>query len=218
LTAVATELSFGDPAVVVKFVDGSRRPVAQADLADYVTEARNPGNERGAVRVEVRGRWPLLEPGVVLVDTPGIGSVYRHNTEAAHAALLDADGAVLVLSADTPLSDQERDLVRILAGRRPPTFVVLNKADHLSAPELEEVRRFVDGILSEEFGRKMRVFAVSALAAVKGRRAEGPGEVANEFAAFVAELRQFIEDDLVMRTRSAGGHAPRHLDGGTGGV
>jgi len=112
LTAVATEVAYGDPGAVVVLSDGTRRAVSPADVADYVTEERNPANERGVARVEVRGRWPLLAPGVVLVDTPGIASVYRHNTEVAEAALLDADGAVVVLSAGAARILQLRGVAR----------------------------------------------------------------------------------------------------------
>jgi ribosome biogenesis GTPase A len=198
LTAVATEVSYGERAAIVEHLDGARREIDPAGVGDYVTEERNPSNERAVARVEVRGSWPLLEPGVVLVDTPGIGSVYVHNTEAARAALIDADGAVLVLSADAPLSERERDLLRSLAERRAPTFFVLNKADHLTAGELDQVRRFVEAIVCDELGRKQRVFAVSARAALAARVADGKaGSDACELGDFVDAFERFIADDLV---------------------
>jgi small GTP-binding protein len=193
LTAVATELVFGEPGAIVEHLDGTRRSIELVEVADFVTEDRNPENERHVERVEVRGRWSLLEPGVVLVDTPGVGSIHKHNTEVARAALLDSDGTVLVLSADAPLSEQERDLVRTLAARRAPTFFVLNKADHVSGSELDEVRRFVEQLLFDELGRKVRVFALSARAALRGNAGEDSGE----FDAFVAEFERFVAEDLV---------------------
>jgi hypothetical protein len=123
-----------------------------------------------------------------------VGSIHRHNTKAALAALLDSDGTVVVLSADAPLSEQERDLVRTLGERRAPTFFVLNKADHLSGPELDQVRRFVEQVLCDELGRKVRVFALSARAALSRERSVVD---AGEYDAFVAELGRFTADDLV---------------------
>ncbi|MHB8465131.1 MAG: dynamin family protein [Acidimicrobiales bacterium] len=198
LTAVATEVAYGEPGAVVELADGARRLISPAELADWVTEERNPANERGVTRVEVRGRWPLLEQGVVLVDTPGIASVYRHNTDAARAAVLDADGAVVVLSVDSPVSESEHDLLRLVAERQAPTFFVLNKADHLTPAELDQVRRFVGQVLAETLGRKAHVFVVSARAALAARLAgRGPGAEAGEFAGLVAELERFIAADLV---------------------
>lgn len=198
LTAVATELVHGEPGAVVELLDGSCEPIDPADVADFVTEARNPDNERSVARVEIRGRWPLLEPGVVLVDTPGIGSVHTHNTDAARAALVDADGAVLVLSADAPISGQERDLLRLLAERRAPTFYVLNKIDHLRPTERDEVRRFVGTVLADELGDKPPLFALSARAALERRSAPPPDDaVVGGFDEFVAALERFIDEDLV---------------------
>lgn len=198
LTAVATELSYGEPGATVEYLDGRGERIEVVSVADFVTEARNPGNERGVRRVEVQGRWPLLEPGVVLVDTPGIGSVHAHNTEAARAALLDADGAVLVMSADAPISAPERELLRTLAEREAPTFFVLNKADHLRPAEVDEVRRFVEQVLRDELGRKPEVFAFSARAGLD--RALGSTSAAvnvGGFDRFVAELERFVQDDLI---------------------
>lgn len=132
-----------------------------------------------------------MAAGVVLVDSPGIGSVYEHNTEVAREALLDADGAVLVLAADAPVSEQERDLLRVLAERRAPTFFVLNKIDHLRPEELDEVRRFVEDVLCDELGRKPRLFPLSARAALDARTTSAG------FGDFVSELERFIQEDLV---------------------
>lgn len=198
LTAVATEVAYGAPGATVVHVDGSTEEVDLGHLADYVTEAANPGNERRVSRVEARAPADLLRPGVVLVDTPGIGSVFRHD-EAAARALLEADGAILVLSADAPLSEEERKLLAVLAERSSPTFFVLNRADHLSPVELDEVTRFVSDALAAELGRKERLWRVSARAALGARLVgkEPSDEEGGEFAAFSFAFERFVEQDLV---------------------
>lgn len=198
LTAVATEISDGAPGASVVGLDGERREIPPADVADYVTETGNPGNRLGVARVEARAPIELLRPGVVLVDTPGLGSVLRHDDEAMRA-LLDADGAILVLSADAPLSQQERTLLARLAERRAPTFVVLNRADHLSEDERCEVGTFVANTVAEELGGGQRVWCVSARAALDGRlgRATSNGQDGLEFDAFLETFRRFIAEDLV---------------------
>ncbi len=199
LTAVATEVSFGSRRAVVVSTDGSRHEIAADEIADYVTEERNPANERQVARVEVQLPAHLLEPGVVLVDTPGLGSIYRHNDVEARRALFDADGAILVLSADSPLSAEEHELLKILAERRAPTFFVLNKMDHLGADEREKVRSFVSGQMATELGRAERLWCVSASAALSARLSGRPPEdtACGEFAGLLAALEQFVETDLV---------------------
>lgn len=197
LTAVATELVWGEPGAVVEFLDGRRLGVARDEVAAFVTESANPRNIKGVARVEVRGRWSLCASGAVLVDAPGTGSVYAHNTEAGRRTLLDADGAVMVLAADQPLSAAEREMVQVLRARRGPVFYVLNKADHLDPSELDEVRRFAGSVLAEELGYRPRLYAVSALEALRAR-SEGavPGPGAKEFEAFRADLERFVREDL----------------------
>jgi Dynamin family len=198
LTAVATEVSYGAPAATIVFLDGHAEQVAADDLANYVTEAKNPSNERKVARAEVKVTAELLHSGAVLVDTPGTGSVFGHD-EAAARALLEADGAVVVFSADAPLSKQERELVNTLSARQGPTFYVLNRTDHLAAAELAEVTRFIEGALAEELGHKERLWRISARGALAARLVgQEPGEGdAGEFLAFYGVLSRFVEVDLV---------------------
>ena len=90
VTAVVTRAAAGPERVVrVTRLDGSVEEVAPARLADFVTEAGNPGNRRQVARVDVLTPALADLPGVRLVDTPGLGSVFTHNTEATRA--LDAE-------------------------------------------------------------------------------------------------------------------------------
>lgn len=199
VTTVATLLAYGEPSVTVRLSDGSERLLgAEEDLADYVSEARNPANARGVAEVEVRLRSPLLASGLVLVDTPGIGSIHRHNDEVAETMITQADGAVLVLSADSPLSGDERDLLARLAERAAPTYYVLNRVDHLGADELDQVRRFVEQGIAAALGHKERLWCVAALPGLVAKEAgREPGSRAGELAAFEAELARFVAEDLL---------------------
>ncbi|HUB70531.1 MAG TPA: dynamin family protein [Acidimicrobiales bacterium] len=211
LTAVATEVGFGPGGATVVHLDGSEEEVGLEDLADYVTEAGNPGNQRQVARVEARAPVELLRPGVVLVDTPGIGSVFRHD-EAAARALLEADGAILVLSADAPMSEEERKLLSALSERQAPTFFVLNRVDHLNRAERGEVAKFVTDAVAADLGRKERLWCVSARAALGARLVgEAPDEdEAGDFAAFYEDFRRFIDEDLVeARVETARGELSR---------
>jgi nucleoside 2-deoxyribosyltransferase len=199
VTAVTTELGYGEPGATVVYLDGATEELGPGDLAEYVTEARNPANERRVARVEARVPADLLLPGAVLVDTPGLGSVFRHNDQAATRAFVEADGAILVLSADAPLSETERQLLAALADRQAPTFFVLNRVDHLSPAERDEVSRFVTETVAGELGHKERLWCLSARGALSARLAgeEPTEEAAGDFLAFSAAFVKFVEADLV---------------------
>ena len=199
LTAVAIAISFGRPVVNVKTIEGESFEVSRRDVADFVTESGNPGNFRHVDRVEVSGAWPMLESGVVLVDTPGVSSIYEHNTEVARNALLDADGAVLVLAADAPISAAEREIVDIMADRNAHNFFVVNKIDHLQPNELAEVRGFVEGTLQDMLGSNVTTFCIDARNALNRQLCQErePLMAGDEWELFTTEFRRFIAEDLV---------------------
>lgn len=199
LTSVGTELRSGQGPPEVVWVDGSRRALAAGEtVATFVTEEANPHNERGVARVVVPLASPLLEGGLVLVDTPGTGSVHRHNDVESDRQLLQADGAVVVLSADSPLTDDERTLLEVLRGRRSRTFYVCNRADHLTDDELAQVRRFVSDQIEQITGRPEPLWCVSARAGLAAALAGDPPEAAGgEWADFVRALTTFARRDLV---------------------
>ena len=75
-TSVITIVRHGpEPAVEVRRRDEGTivvEPVAVSELRSWVTEEGNPGNERGLERVDILAPAPLLEDGLVIVDTPGM--------------------------------------------------------------------------------------------------------------------------------------------------
>jgi hypothetical protein len=119
LSSVPTVLEQGEEGLVVEVADGRQEHHQLDQLAGFVTEEANPGNRLGAGRVIARLHTPLLDAGVRLVSTPGVGSVHEHNTAATDAYLPNVDAAVLVTSADPPISAAERAfLERVPASRR----------------------------------------------------------------------------------------------------
>jgi GTP-binding protein EngB required for normal cell division len=198
LTAIATEVHHGPPGAVVVHLDGRRETVDTEQIADYVTEPKNPNNCLEVAYVEVSTEAPLLAPGVVLVDTPGTASVHEHNTEAALEALKDADGAIVVLSVDSPVSEDEKELLELLEEREIRVFVVVNKVDHLSATETEEARRFIEEQVRDVLGSGTPTFFLAARQALDALlQGSRPGAASGEFPAFRRALESFVRDGLV---------------------
>ncbi|MER5465436.1 dynamin family protein [Streptomyces sp. NPDC002668] len=98
----------GDP---VPGGDIRRLEVDLAELPEYVTEQGNPGNRRNVRLVEIQAPVPQLEGGLVVVDTPGVGSLNGEHTAATHAFLERADGLVFVCDAIEPLATYELDFL-----------------------------------------------------------------------------------------------------------
>jgi hypothetical protein len=172
VTAVATGVRSGPRRrAVARFRDGTEREVPPEEVGDYVDEARNPGNRRGVVRVDVE----LPEgppPGVVIVDVPGLGSIHRHNTESALAALPDADAALVVASVDPPVGEAELRLLRAVSEHAAHVEVVLNKVDYLGNEDRKAAEEFTRGALGREGFPDTRVWPVSARDGLQARLAD----------------------------------------------
>ena len=173
LTAVATTVRYGyEPQAEVTFANAHEERHSLAALDYLVTERGNPGNRRGIDRVIAYVDAAILADGVELVDTPGTGSVYSWDTEAAYAALETTDAAIFVLTADPPVSASERDLLRRVAELSVTTFVILNKADRLDPVELTEASGFTRRVVAEASCAKngaaaeVTVYPMSARAAL----------------------------------------------------
>jgi hypothetical protein len=194
LTAIATVVSYGETvAVEVEFDNGEIRAVASQALADYVTEKGNPHNAKGVREVRVAWPSPWLASGVRLIDTPGIGSVYRHNSEVTYRFLPHADAVLFLLSVGQPAGRAETEFladVREYAGR---IFFLLNKADLLTENELAESVEFASRVIAEAIGRPAPVFPVSARLALEGLKS---GDVAtlsrSRFPEFSETLARFL--------------------------
>ncbi len=207
VTSVATTVRYGDnPRAEVRFADGHAERYPHAALDDLVTERGNPANRRGIASVTVYVDAPALTDGVELVDTPGTGSVFAWDTEAAHEALESMDAAVFVLTADPPVSAGERDLLRRVAELSVRTFVVLNKADHMDEGGLAEAVGFTQQVLravpgpADWAGAPGAVYPMSARAALTP--AGDPG-----FAAFAADFAAYLKTSRLQRSAPVGGRA-----------
>jgi GTP-binding protein EngB required for normal cell division len=163
VTAVITRAAAGPERVVrVSYQDGSAEEVAPARLAEFVTESGNPGNRRHVAVADVF--TPALRDwsGVRLVDTPGLGSVLAHNTEATRTWMPNVAVALVTVSAERPLSDEDRRLIAEARQSAPRVMVLLTKVDLLTDPERDEVRAFLDRALRESFGSTVPVLPFSA--------------------------------------------------------
>ncbi len=88
LTSVVTILRYGPQLrVEVQYLDERKQEVQLADLPAYITERENPRNQKGVKEVTVFYPSAYLKGGLRIIDTPGAGSVYSHNTDVAYAYL-----------------------------------------------------------------------------------------------------------------------------------
>jgi hypothetical protein len=162
-------------------------------LPEYVTEAGNPQNHKAVERVNLFYPAPLLQTGIVLIDTPGVGSTNENNTQTTLRFLPQCDAAIVVFSTDPPITAAEVDFLRTVRPHIAHFFFVLNKVDYLQPAEVTKALDFLRGVLREALaGSEPDIFAVSARRALAARQdGDAAGWLASGMERFAGELRAF---------------------------
>lgn len=189
LTSVPIFITSGQPpSLLVHYQD--ERPVEAGispdakDLRDRLyaiaTEEANPHNRLGIAKIDIRYPAPLLAEGTVLIDTPGIGSSHRHNTDTTLRFLPQCDVGLFVLSPDPPVTEVELAFLDEVKTQVPRLVFVLNKADYLDGTERETVVEFLRRVLAEQLrvSTPPDIHCISARQALAGRDSESPALIA----------------------------------------
>ncbi len=112
LTAVITFFEWGDnTSAEVFYRNGIKQEIAISDVAEFVAEENNPKNIKNVQCLKIYHNHPLLDD-ITLVDTPGLGSLFEHNTNTTISFLPRIDAALFVLSADIPISKADEEFIR----------------------------------------------------------------------------------------------------------
>ena len=108
LTSMITMIKFGEEQIVkVIFEDDKELLIPGHELFNYTTESGNPSNIKKVRFVEILYPSEFLKDGIILIDTPGIGSLFLHNTKSTESFIPKIDAAIFVLSIDPPITQTE---------------------------------------------------------------------------------------------------------------
>jgi GTP-binding protein EngB required for normal cell division len=153
VTSVITIVEHGSSErATVFYKDARSEGVELAELARFVAEEANPGNREGVQAVTVELPAELLEHGVRLVDTPGVGSVFAANSEITRQFLPRIDVAIVVLGADPPISGDELALLQAIAPRAERLVYVLNKIDRVGEVTRRKAEAFARDVIARSLG------------------------------------------------------------------
>jgi GTP-binding protein EngB required for normal cell division len=164
ITAVPTRLRHGDCLRArITFASGRNEEVSIDEFRRLVSESGNPGNQRNVTHALVEIPSPRLNQGVVLVDTPGLGSLARRGAAETMAYLPSCDLAILLMDAGATLNEEDLGTLRLLYESGISAIVLLSKADLLADADLERVATYVETQVKNELGLKIHVQPVSVL-------------------------------------------------------
>ncbi len=194
ITSIVTQIRYGSPpGAVVIFNDGHTEDIPLKELEYYVSEMRNPENQKDVNIIQVRFPSEKLESGLVLIDTPGIGSIFEHNTRVAHEYLPKADAAVLVISSDPPVGELEIEFLEKVRKYVDKIFIVQNKTDYLEEDEINITVNFSRKIIQDKLGCSFNIYPLSALNALTGIKEGNRDKVLKSgMPAFEEEISRFL--------------------------
>ena len=172
-TAVVTRIGYGQrERVTVHGLAGEAFEIPLPRLAEFVTERGNPTNEKRVAVVDVE--LPSLAPyeGVRFVDTPGLGSVFAHNTRVSKEWMPRVGAALVAVSVNHPLSEDDLLLLNDVSSNTPESVLLLTKVDLVSGEELASVIDFIRSQATSRTGKEWRILPVSNRPGFEGMRDE----------------------------------------------
>jgi len=164
VTAVPARLVCGDrPAALISFAEIEAQTVPVQELREYASEEGNPGNHKHVTNILVQLPSARLREGVVLVDTPGIGSLALSGSAETFAYLPRCDLGVVLIDSASTLTPDDLALLRRLYEAAIPAQVVLSKADLLSPADRQRTADYVREQAKRELCLDVRVHPVSTV-------------------------------------------------------
>ncbi|MEI6166480.1 MAG: dynamin family protein [bacterium] len=140
--------------------------ITEAQLPDFGTEAGNPNNTKCVDFIGMQLPHPLLKDGVAIIDTPGLGGLFRKHRDITWRYIPNADAVFFVLdSVEAVISQAEVDMLLDLRKKNPLIFFVQTKIDLVEETQWKKWRERNLQIISDKLNvptEKLIYFPVSA--------------------------------------------------------
>jgi len=149
ITSAVTKVVYGRQSAEVRFENGEIRSVEIDELSAYISEQENAQNKLGVKEVVIHSESDFLKNGITYVDTPGVGSFHKNNTEVAYDYMKESDAVIFLLSVDSPINQIEIDFLQSTKEYAGKFYFAVNKIDTVSTGDLEAYTEYCAGLLSE---------------------------------------------------------------------
>lgn len=203
VTAIITRLVYASQErAVITRQDGAKFEISLDELSAYVTEKENPENKKEVYLVDIE--LPQLKgfEKLRLIDTPGLGSAFKHNTAVTENWFNKIGAAFVVISAAQPLSENDLEVIKNAAEQSPEVYLVLSKIDFLSKTEIQEVMDFLETKTRESVQRDFHIFPYTIKDKVGKFRKQIQTTVLDHLSQHIAETQQNIFSHKLTHLRS----------------
>ena len=166
ITAVPTRRVYGAaPRLTVWYADRNTERTDLPELPQFVSERHNPGNYKRVTRIVVELPSARLRDGVVLVDTPGLGSLATAGAAETLAYLPRCDLGVVLIDAGSTLTEDDLGTIRTLYEAGIPASILLSKSDLLAPDDRLRSLTYISEQIRTQLGLAISIHPVSIQAA-----------------------------------------------------
>lgn len=150
-----------------KEVNKSPLSISGDELDAYGTENGNPGNVKGVDFIEVTHPSPILKTGIVIIDTPGLGGLFKEHKKITWQYVPRADAVFFVTdSVTSPIGLEEIEHLKSVLKITKHLYFVQTKAASVDKEAREARRQNNLAILSQSLnikGENIPYFVVDSL-------------------------------------------------------
>jgi hypothetical protein len=209
-----------DKFVELNYKDGRSEKIDIDRLNDYVTKLTKESEERAKTIREATVHYPVpyCKHGITIIDTPGLNDD-EAMTEVTMGVLPQIDAALMVIMAQAPFSESERDFLesKIITSDLGRVLFVVTGIDQLDEGDDSKVLLNIAGRIQEHvitkarhtygedspefetYKRKIGTVRVHGLSAKKALKAKLKNDddmlKLSRFPEFEAELERFLTED-----------------------
>lgn len=149
ITSAVTKVLYGDKSAEVHFQNGVVEPVPFEKLSSYISEQENADNRLGVESVVLHTPSEFLKNGLIFVDTPGVGSFHKNNTEVAYQYMKESDAVIFLLSVDSPINQIEIDFLTNTKEFAGKFFFAVNKIDLVAESDLTAYMQYCEKLICQ---------------------------------------------------------------------
>ena len=200
ITAVPTRIrNRPDPGLLVWTAEGRLTRYEIDRLADFVTEQRNPGNEKRIVRLIAEIPLPNLPEEIVFVDTPGLGSLASHGATETLAYLPQCDLGVILVDASSSVQPEDIATLDALRAASVPAIGVISKADLVCTRDLKRLVKYTQDCVLEQLRMEINVAPLSSRSEMAHLL---DGWIGNQIGPRVANARRLAQESSQRKAKA----------------
>ncbi|MEJ5362818.1 MAG: dynamin family protein [Spirochaetota bacterium] len=158
VTSVITRLRAGERDKAFIYDENDRIIEISIDSIDnYINEIKNPKNKKGVKFVDIEIPELNKYKGIQIIDTPGVGSIWKHNTETAENYFAEIGMGIIAISVERPLSESDMDLINDVAKHCPEIIILLTKCDLYTPKQITEITQYIEDFIKKNLNIKYKI-------------------------------------------------------------